>query len=165
MPLLKGKILGLPTYVWVAAIGGGIIVGIYLRRRAANAVSAGGTTDATDGTLQDATGSDMSGTASGDTGLPSDFGGVGGAAPTGDSGGFSYAPGPTRPPASDRIDPALLAEIRKLEREQAEDNAEDRKRKRSGTPHKTQPPGTRPGTPPHTLNPPRTVTTHFVPYG
>lgn len=151
-PIAGKKIVGLPVWVWALAIGGGIIVGVYMRRRAAG-------TSASDTTATDASGSDMSGTASGDSANSPDFSGIDGSG----GGGFNNAPPPAAPPANARLDPAQAAELRKLlALEEAERNAKKNQKTRKRTKPKRPPGGgleAFPGGNP--AGPPRVATTHF----
>jgi hypothetical protein len=48
---LKRKLFGLPVWAWAGVIGGGVIIGVYLRRKGSAASSASTDTTQSDGTL------------------------------------------------------------------------------------------------------------------
>jgi len=161
--VLHNRILGLPVWVWGAALAGGIVAGIYLRHRAsANAAGA-----ASDTTGTDASGNDTSGQASDSTDLPD----LGGSGVSGGSGGFNEAPPPdwsVGPNANGHLDPAMVKELRRdirrdvRQAERDEDKKKKHKKKNpSGGGHPARPGGTQlyPGGSPS--GPPRVTTTHM----
>lgn len=106
---------GLPAWVWGAALGGGLLVGLYLRHRSAAATDAAAGSDsagADSGPNTDAGGDSMAGTASGDSADLMGMGELPGQAYTGFQGGSP----PAYPPAEARIDPALLKTLRQIAR-------------------------------------------------
>jgi hypothetical protein len=147
--VLHNRILGIPVWVWGAALAGGIVAGIYLRRRSQANAAVGGDTLPDVGT--DAAGNDTSGV--NDTGLPdSSFGPVGG------SGGFNEAPPPdgsTGFNINGHLDPAIVAAINAQtdKRFKRDDKREDKKEHhKRRPPHKSDNPNRSGG---------KSATTHF----
>lgn len=148
--VMHNRFLGLPVYVWAVALAGGIVVGIYLRRRhmGTNAAVGG------DSTGTDASGSDTSG-----TGDLTDFPQTG-VAPAGGSAGFNEAPPPdwsVGPNANGHLDPAFAKLLRQQINKDVRnaERKEDRKKNKHAKPN----PGGKNKKDPNT--PKRTSTTHF----
>lgn len=126
---VTGKIHGVPVWVIGVVLGGAILAYMYVRRSGASDPSGSGSAPG-DNANADQTGQDGTGADSTSDTLPSWT--------TGADGGFNNALPPAAPPATGRLDPAILRQLKaihELEQKEQRERRKKKKHKKSGGGH------------------------------